>query len=40
MVNTGTFRKALKAVERNSKNNSLKTYNFSTMHKIRMQSEL
>ena len=40
MVNTRTFRSALKAVEKNSKNMNSKIYNFSTMQKIRMQYEL
>jgi hypothetical protein len=33
MVNAGTFRTALKAVDKNSKMVSLKIYNFSTIHK-------
>jgi hypothetical protein len=40
MVNAGTFRTALKAGEKNSKNMSSKIYNFSTMQNIRMQYEL
>ena len=41
MVNAGTFRAALKAMEKNSKNMSSKIYNFSTMQKkIRMWYEL
>jgi hypothetical protein len=40
MVNARTFGTALKAVGKNSKNISLKIYNFSTMQKIRMQYEL
>ena len=40
MVNTGTFRTALKAVEKNSKNMSSKIYNLSIMQRIRMQYEL
>ena len=35
-----TFRIALKAVGKNSKNMSSKIYNFSTMQNIRMQYEL
>lgn len=40
MVNTGTFRTALKAMGKNSENMSSKIYNFSTMQNIRMQYEL
>jgi hypothetical protein len=40
IINTETFRKALKAVEKNSENLSSKIYNFSTMQNIRMQYEL
>ena len=40
MITSGTFRTALKAVEKNSKNMSLKIYNFSAMQKIRVQYEL
>ena len=35
IINTVTFRTALKAVEKNSKNMSLKIYNFSTMQKYK-----
>jgi hypothetical protein len=35
LVKAGTFRTALKAVEKNSKNMSLKIYNFSTMQKYK-----
>jgi hypothetical protein len=35
MVNTGTFRTALKAVEKDSENISLKIYNFSAMQKYK-----
>jgi hypothetical protein len=34
MVNPGTFRTALTAVEKNAKNMDLKMYNFSTMQKL------
>jgi hypothetical protein len=40
MVNAGTFMRALKAVERDSKNTSSKVYNFSTMQNIKMHYEL
>jgi hypothetical protein len=40
MVNAGTFRTALKVVEKNSKNLSSKIHSFSTMQNIRMQHEL
>ena len=40
MVNTVTFRTALKAVGKNIENMSSKIYNFSTMQNIRMQYEL
>jgi hypothetical protein len=40
MVNAETFRTALKAVGKNSKNMSSKIYNFSTMQNIRMEYEL
>ena len=40
MVNTRTFRSALKAVEKNSENMGSKLYNLSTMQTIRMQYEL
>jgi hypothetical protein len=33
MVNTGTFRTAIKAVEKSSENMGLKIYNVSTMQK-------
>ena len=36
MVNAGTFRTALKAMGKNSKNTSLKIYDFSAMQKVRM----
>jgi len=36
MVNVRTFRIAIKAMEKNSKNMNSKIYNFSTMQKIRM----
>jgi hypothetical protein len=39
MVTTGTFRAALKDVEKNSKHMSPKIYNFSTMQKLKMQYE-
>jgi hypothetical protein len=35
-----TFRTAIKAVEKNAENMSLKIYNFSTLQNIRMQYEL
>jgi hypothetical protein len=35
-----TFRTALRAVGKNSKNVSSKIYNFSTMQNVRMQYEL
>ena len=40
MVNTVTFRTALKAVGKNTENMSLKIYNFSTMQNIRVFYEL
>ena len=40
MLNSVTFRTALKAVGKNSENMSSKIYNFSTMQNIRMQYEL
>jgi hypothetical protein len=40
MVNTGTLRTTIEAMEKSSKYMSLKIYNFSTMQKIRMQHEL
>jgi hypothetical protein len=40
MVNAEIFRTALKGVENDSKNMSLKIYNFSTMQKPRMEYEL
>lgn len=35
MVNIGTFRTALKAMEKNYKNMSAKIYNFSTLQKYK-----
>jgi len=35
MVNPETFRTDLQALEKNSKNMSLKIYNFSTLHKYK-----
>jgi hypothetical protein len=35
MVNAGTFRTALKAMEKNSKNRSSTIHNFSTMQKYK-----
>ena len=40
MVNTETFRTALKAVGKNSENTSSRIYNFSTTQNVRMQYEL
>ena len=40
MINVGTFRTVLKAMEKYSKHVSSKIYNFSTMQNIRMQYEL
>jgi hypothetical protein len=41
MVNTGTFRTALKSVgKKNSKNMSSKIYNFSTMPNTGIENEL
>lgn len=39
-LNIVTFRTALRAVGKNSKNVSSKIYNFSTMQNVRMQYEL
>jgi hypothetical protein len=40
MINAGTFRIALKAMEKNSKNMCSKVHKFSTMQNVRMQYEL
>jgi hypothetical protein len=40
MINSGTFRTDVKAVEKNSKTMSSNTHNFLTMLNIRMQYEL
>jgi hypothetical protein len=40
MLNIGTFRTALKAVGKNSKNMRSKIYNFSTLQNIKKQYEL